>query len=60
MRGVVPVGAELGPLAGVSLCFLDPSPDIADQVTAACLDGYLTALAGVGAAVSPAQVEFAT
>jgi len=50
---------EAGPLAGVSLCFLDPSPDIAEEVTAGCLDGYLTALADVGTAVSSAQVEVA-
>jgi len=46
----------------VSLCFLDPSPDIAEEVTAACLDGYLTARARVGAAVftSPGRVCYLT
>ena len=57
--GVVPVGGELGSLTGASLAFLDLSPDIAEEVTQACLNAYLAGLADVDAVVSPVQVEFA-
>lgn len=57
--GVVPVGGELSPLTGSSLALVDLSPDIAEAVTAACLDAYLEGLADVGAVVDPARVEFA-
>jgi hypothetical protein len=58
LSGIGPVGGDLGPLTGSSLAFADLSPDIAEHVTAACLESYLTGLDDAGAVVSPAQVEF--
>jgi hypothetical protein len=57
--GLVPVGGELSPLTGSSLAFADLSPEIADEVTADCLDAYQAGLGDVGAVFSPTQVEFA-